>query len=780
MLLAVSVMATASDVHIDSTEPTLRFTANKGQWNPEAKYLAHKPGFDVWVTDSGVTYDFYRTKGGSLLPTPGKPFPKTDVRRSGHVVKVAFEGSSAQSHAQADGLQPSVMHYLRREKSARFVPNYSSAEVKGLYPGIDMRMYADPVTGDPRFDIVLAPGADVRKLKMRYDGAKRVRIDQRGRVAFDTALGTVVERGLYAYEYGADGVRSQVAVKPYLESGTVRYQAASRDPSKTLVIDPLVSSTRLGYSEQDQMADILVEPDGEQVVVGLSVSPEYPTTTGAYDDWEQNMDGVVTKLNADGSNLVWSTFLGGADVDVIHSIVADSLGRLVLSGYTASADFPTVSALDPIGKGGTEGIPFDVFLCKMSPNGSSLIFSTYFASSGPDISFGLALDANSRIYISGLTQGADLPVKNAYQGRYNGMGDGFVASFSGDGQNLRFCTYLGGTGGEILYDVAVDGQGRSVVVGTTGSTNFPTRYAFQRNLAGPSDAFVSMLDATGKNLLFSTYFGGDKPDSLLTVGLDSTGRIIASGLSDGGTVPVSRTIGTVKSTNGLLLGITPTWQRSFATLLGGLECYHGFSIAADDRITISGVDQESDIPATAGAYQYVSAGNSDGFVMRLNKNASAITYFTRFGGREIDVMHDGMYGPTGVWYGIGWTSSPDLPTTPSAFDKSPDLQEDGFVSQISLLAGKVIIDPVKFDSGDADTNITLRIPTPVAGSTTINLSGGGGILQLPTSATIVGGSTSVTISVPLSYTAADAGKVVRFTASRGGSNAQRLVVVPAP
>jgi hypothetical protein len=108
------------------------------------------------------------------------------------------------------------------------------------------------------------------------------------------------------------------------------------------------------------------------------------------------------------------------------------------------------------------------------------------------------------------------------------------------------------------------------------------------------------------------------------------------------------------------------------------------------------------------------------------------------------------------------------------------VQEDGFVSQMSLLVGKVIIDPVKFDSGDANANITLHIPTPVAGSTTINLSGGGGVLQLPTSATIVGGSTSVTITVPLNYTAADAGKIVRFTASRGGGNAQRLVVVPAP
>ena len=392
-LLALTLTTPSSGNLPDVGAESLRFTANAGQWHRDARFLARTPGMDIWVTNQGVTYDFYRSEGGPLLKTARALEPARDhSHRMGHVVEVGFDGASPTSRASANSRQPGVSHFLRSARNATFVPSYSTAEVKGLYPGVDMRLYSDQQTGGPRFDIVLAPGADLGQVRMRYDGARRLRVDRNGRVAFDTVLGTVVERGLYAYEVGADGSRTEVKVKPVVQSGAVTYLAAGRDRAKTLVIDPLVTSTFLGYSASDELADMVLTTTGEQIVVGLSGSVDYPITVGAYDDWGQNYDGVVTKMAPDSSGILWSTFIGGAGDDVVHSIVLDSTQRLVISGYTSSQDFPTTaSAYDQIGKGGPVGQEFDAFVSKLSDDGSSLVFSTYFARSGLDTSVGLAL-----------------------------------------------------------------------------------------------------------------------------------------------------------------------------------------------------------------------------------------------------------------------------------------------------------------------------------------------------------------------------------------------------
>jgi hypothetical protein len=401
-----------------------------------------------------------------------------------------------------------------------------------------------------------------------------------------------------------------------------------------------------------------------------------------------------------------------------------------------------------------------------------------------DTCVGLALDSLDRIYISGSTTGADLPAKLGYQGRYGGGdSDGYVASFSANGQSLRFCTFLGGTLADRLGDLALDSTGRIAVVGTSKSTNYPTRYAIQRAHAGLGDGVLTYLDANGKTMLFSTYYGGsDGAEELTTVGFDSTSRLIAAGSTWSTNMDVTRTFGTLVSEgNSFVLAVNPNWTRSFATVMSGFQTYFGLAIDADDRITVQGVDSgTSDLTATPGAFQYIGAGQGDGILVRMNKTGSALNYVSRFGGRAADYAYDGVFGSNGIWHMVGFTSSQDLTTTTAAFDKTPGGSDEGFLAQLNLGQGKIMIDPVSFTNGDASTNVTFRIPVPVAGSTTITLTGGGGILQLPPSATIVGGNTEVTISVPLSYVAADVGKLLRFTAKVGTASAQRIVVVPAP
>ncbi|HSH95499.1 MAG TPA: hypothetical protein VK968_15255, partial [Roseimicrobium sp.] len=525
-----------------------------------------------------------------------------------------------------------------------------------------------------------------------------------------------------------------------------------------------------GGSDGDNMTAVAVNAAGEQFVSGISNSIDFPTTPGVYDDWAQNIDATVTKMNAAGTAIIWSTYLGGAADDVIRNLVVDGNGRPLLAGYSASWDYPTVNAYDPVGKGADStvypGQEYDVVLSKLSADGASLVFSTYFASSGPDQALGLAYDASGRIYISGSSYANDLPTTSGYQNRYaGGDSDGFVASFTGDGQTLRFCTYLGGTDVDNMGEVSVDpGSGRVAVTGTSESTNYPTKYAFQRAISGSQgDGVISILDPAGKKLLYSTYVGGSLGlEEIIASGFDSTGRLIAWGNSGASDLTVDRTFGTPGSNDGVLVAITPTYTKDYVVRFGGLQALFGFAIQADDKITVGGIDNGSDIPATNGAFQYVNADTNDAFVLRVNKTATQINYLSRIGGLGSDTAFDGNYDANGVWHIAGSTDAPDFPTTSTGYDRVLNIL-DGFITQIDFSTAKVSIDPVSFTYGDATASLTLRIPTPVANSTNINLIGGGGILQLPNTATIVAGNTSVTISVPLSYTTTDAGKLVRFT-----------------
>lgn len=778
-LLTLSASVTAPPTEVEPLRENLHFTANNGQWNSKAKFLAQTPGLDVWVTNKGVTYDFYRNEGDPLLSLKDPlKVTQSNRHRVGDVVQVSFDGALASAKATASEEMPEMTHYLRRNLTAH-AHNYGAAAIKGLYKGVDMKLYADSATGGPRFDLDVAPGADLSQLRLRYKGARDLSVNANGQVTYLTGHGRVVERGLFAYQTDADGSKHQVAATPVIVNGAISYHVPNRDASKPLTIDPLVTSTFVGGSSDDQFTDIVMNASGEQFVVGATASPEYPVTAGAYDDWSQNGDGLITKMNKAGTAVVWSTYVGGAGIDIVHSIVLDTTGRPVIAGYTVSPDFPTVNAYDPIGKGGPEGLEYDAFLGKLSSDGSALVFSTYFATSGTDICNGLAMDSGGRLYISGTAGANDLPVANAYQGRFGGgASDGFVASFTGDGQTLRFSTYLGGSGDDNFGDVAVDSTGRIAVVGTTNSTNYPTKYALQTANGGGLDGVVTVLDPTGKKMLFSTFYGGSDTEEIVALGFDSTGRIVCSGDSSSADIAVDRTFGTAKSQNGLLMAINSTYHKDFAVKLSGAPCLFGIGIGSDDKITVSGNDNGGDIPASNGAFQYVNASTGDGYLLRLNKAATQISYMTRFGGVDTDYTYDGNYDASGNWHMVGFSSSPDLPTASDAYDRTYGGAFDGYVAQFDLVANKVSLDPVSFSYGDGQAFITVRIPTPVASSTTVTLTGGGGIVNMPSTATIIAGQTSVQVSANLAYTAADSGKVVRISAKRSGQTAQRLVFVP--
>jgi beta-propeller repeat-containing protein len=288
----------------------------------------------------------------------------------------------------------------------------------------------------------------------------------------------------------------------------------------------LVYSTYLGGSGDDEGNAIAVDPAGNAYVSGLTDSTNLPTTAGAFQTTHAGgFDAFVTKLDPAGASLVYSTYLGGGGSDggSSNGIAADASGNAYVTGTTDSTDFPTTMGAFQTTYGG--GIS-DAFVTKLDPAGAALVYSTYLGRSGEDWGSAIAVEAAGNAYLTGGTFSPDFPTTmGAFQTIYGGgISDGFVTKLNSSGSALVYSTYLGGSGGDAGFGIAVDTAGKAFVAGNTNSSNFPTTMtAFQRTYGGGGccDAFVTQLDAAGSALVYSTYLGGSGNDGGSAIAVDA-------------------------------------------------------------------------------------------------------------------------------------------------------------------------------------------------------------------------------------------------------------------
>jgi hypothetical protein len=344
-------------------------------------------------------------------------------------------------------------------------------------------------------------------------------------------------------------------------------------------------------------------------------------------------DAFVTKISPEGSALVYSTYLGGSNWDQGYGIAVDSAGNAYVTGLTESNDFPTTPGAFQTTFGGYQ----DAFVAKLSPSGSALVYSTYLGGSSYDIGYGIAVDSAGNAYVTGLTQSTDFPTMNPLQPTYGGSDDVFVAKLNPTGSALAYSTYLGGSGGDIGYGIAVDGAGNAYVTGWT-SSNFPTTPgAFQTTCKSTycDNAFVSKITPEGSALAYSTYLGGRWTDYGLGIAVDGAGNAYVTG-------------------------------ATFST----------------------------DFPTTPGAFQRVCNGGSycvhygDAFVSKINPSGSALVSSTYLGGSSYDQGASIAVDSAGNAYVTGSTGSSDFPVTPGAFQTVCNGGSgcgDAFVAKIHLL-----------------------------------------------------------------------------------------------
>ena len=290
----------------------------------------------------------------------------------------------------------------------------------------------------------------------------------------------------------------------------------------------LIYSTYLGGSDYDSGGSIAVDATGAAHVTGTTSSTDFPTLNpyqGALQNSER--DVFVTKISSLGNSLIYSTYLGGGDIDIHGDIAVDATGAVYLSGYTRSTDFPLINPYQASVQGS------DAFVCKLSSSGDSLVYSTYLGGGGSDWSAGLVLDASGAAYVTGYTNSTDFPTLNPYQGTLQGSSDLFISKLSSSGNSLIYSTYLGGGDSENGSDIAVDAFGAAYVTGATMSVDFPTLNPYQGIHQGDYwDAFVTKLSTSGDSLVYSTYLGGSGVDFGYDIAVDVSGAAYVTGKTE--------------------------------------------------------------------------------------------------------------------------------------------------------------------------------------------------------------------------------------------------------
>jgi hypothetical protein len=682
----------------------ISFEANQGQAASQVRFLAHGPDYGLFLTPQEALLELRpSTPAASASPSPLT------------LVGMQFLHASPQPQVQGAEPLPGVINYLLGNNPAQWrtnIPTYGQVQYHNIYPGIDLVFYGSQ--GHLEYDFIVAPRTDPAQIQLGFVGSNALSFNAQGELLLHLPGGDLLEGAPRAYQE-INGVEQMVASKYVLQGATqVGFVLGAYDASQPLVIDPkVVFSTYLGGSDNDNNTALAVDNTGALYVTGSTSSTNFPTQNPLQPaSAGGTSDAFVTKINAAGTALVYSTYLGGNATDVGSGIAVDNAGDAYVAGATFSTNFPTFNGLQPTFGGG----PDDAFVAELNPAGTALAYSTYLGGSGADWSTGVAIDGAGNAYVTGGTSSTNFPTHTALQATNAGNANAFVAKVNAAGTALVYSTYLGGSNYDVGSGIALDSGGNAYVIGSAHSSNFPTHNALQSTNANNFDAFVAKLNSAGTALVYSTYLGGRGNDNGVSIAVDGAGSAYIAGTTTSTNFPTSKPL---QATNAggadsfvAKLNSAGT-SLVYSTYLGGSNTDGAGSIALDGagNAYLTGFTGSTNFP-THAPLQATKSGGTDAFVVSVNAAGNTLLYSSYLGGGSNDMGNGIAVDGADNVYVAGSTASSNFPTLNPI--RAYGGLEDGFLTKINLTS------PAQFQVSQGAIALTTT-PGASPGQQTITL-----------------------------------------------------------
>lgn len=604
-----------------------------------------------------------RAAGGTVFTQPAAatvaiPQRSSDGAKSfRQVIRLKMVGGN--NHAAAQGTSPlkAKSHYFIGSDSSRWRTHVPNfAGVRYDDVYPAIDVHYYGRDGELEYDFELAAQAKPEHIRLKFDGVQRVSLEKDGALRLAVPGGEVRQHPPVAYQREGDK-KELVRVAYRLEGEDVSFDLGDYDRSRPLIIDPI---------------------------------------------------------------LTYSSYVGGSGADVARALAVDAAGGMTIAGATASANFPTAAALDATANGGS-----DAFVTRLSADGRTAVFSTYFGGNLADIAHGVRFDADGNLCLVGQTDSSHASLgfprtAGAFQTTFGGATDAFVSRLSGDGATLSYSSFLGGDGIDVASGLATDGLRNVSVVGSTASSNFPTKTPLSGARNGTQDAFVARLNpalASAASLLYSTYLGGSGTEAGKAVAVDSSRNYYVTGCTKSSTFLAGPKLPYGGGSDAFVLRLNAAGASvGYFTYLGGGGNEEGTGITVQERedgsrfAYITGWTNSADYP-TLNPYS-LGMGGVDAFVTKLNSNGG-IFYSTYLGGSGDDYAAGIAIDPTGAVFVAGQTGSTDYPTTADRIHAARG-GKDAFVTRLNLFGDQLLYSTYLGGSGDDCANAVATDGTSTA------------------------------------------------------------------
>ncbi|MCB0760995.1 MAG: PKD domain-containing protein [Flavobacteriales bacterium] len=711
-LAIVPALCAQNNPHLTNPANDVAYALNTGQYPQQVIAMSPFAAGYVFLENDGMTFNLYdKDQLQALHMTPGS---SEENSVHWHAYKMQLIGSQVPK-TEGQGQQPWVRNFFLGQDRSMWrgnVPVYSHIHSKEIYSGIDLELTSE--YNNIKYNFIVHPGSDAALIRWEYEGAEQVKLEN-GHLLIGTSVGTMREMKPYAYQV-INGVKTLVKCEFSRQGDQLSFHLPDGyDISQTLIIDPvLVFSSYSGSTSDNWGYTATFDSQDHAYGAGIVGGAGYPTTTGAYDTSFNNgsWDIGITKFTPDGSDLVYSTYLGGSDTDLPSSMVVNNSNQLVIIGFTGSTNFPVSdNALYPSFQGGSISFPLggvtfnngtDIFITRFNEDGSDIVASTYIGGSGNDgtndnisNNYGdvfrseVVVDISNNVYVVSNTHSNDFPVTTGTaQQDLQGTQDAVVFKLNAMLSNLEWGTYWGGASNDSGYSIDVTNDFKVYVAGGTQSNNLPTtESAYQTDFGGGTDGYMLLLE--DGELQACTYLGTSSYDQTFFIELDTQGKVWVTGQTEG---DMTVTDG-VYANDG-----AGQFIQKFAEDFSELEvasrfgngagfsqvniCPTAFLVDNCNRIFVSGwggalngqFGSTTGMPVTTDAYQ-TSTDGSDFYVVVFDADMADLIFGSFLGASNLGEHVDGgtsRFSPKGIVYQAvcaGCGGSDNFPTTNGAWSE---------------------------------------------------------------------------------------------------------------